>query len=317
MFVVNLLPKPKFGPTQACDVQTNKQNNSRKITCFSSWATCTATFSRSLVCFCPASANLDWSSLYLCSFSSNSVLLLRSSPFNESMWADRLVLSPSMLTSFFYKNEKKKYLKGKLLKHYWCHLYSRDDCISYFRADIQNTYNEDISYGTYWKPVQLTFSSSVASFSVVRLFSKLVILSVRSFWTASVSLIKVSFSFFHSSRAWCSCFSSLHSFWLAVRLDFSSWLSFSRTVSLLVSFSASCLCFCRSFWDLQCKKSIHNDWRASYRYSIYALLYRKTDCASFLSTVKLLTCHFWSLHQKWSFSCFPARGPKPESAAPV
>lgn len=191
--------------------------------------------------------------------------------------------------------------------------------ISYFRADIQNTYNEDISYGTYWKPVQLTFSSSVASFSEVRLFSKLVILSVRSFCTASVSLIKVSFSFFHSSRAWCSCFSSLHSFWLAVRLDFSSWLSFSRTVSLLVSFSASCLCFCRSFWDLRCKKSIHNDWWASYRYrySIYALLYRKIDCASSLSTVKQLTCHFWSLHQKWSFSCFPARGPKPESAAPV
>lgn len=178
---------------------------------------------------------------------------------------------------------------------------------------FQSTYNEDKLYGTYWKPVQLTFSSSVASFSEARLFSKLAILSVRSFCTASVSLIKVSFSFFHSSRAWCSCFSSLHSFWLAVRLDFSSWLSFSRTVSLLVSFSASCLCFCRSFWDLRCKKSIHKDSKASYRYSICSalsqdwlcllLVYSKTVYLSFLVSASEMVFFMFSSSRAEAWVC--------------
>lgn len=71
------------------------------FTCVWSWVTCSATFSRSLVCFCPASESSDCSCLYRCSLSSSSVLLLRSSPFNESTHADRLALSPSTFRSCF------------------------------------------------------------------------------------------------------------------------------------------------------------------------------------------------------------------------
>lgn len=148
----------------------------------------------------------------------------------------------------------------------------------------------------------LTWSSALASFIEPRFLSKLLIWSLRFFCRASVSFMSVSLAFFHSSRAWCSSFRVLHSFWLTVRLDFSSWLSDSKTDTLLHSLSSSCFCFWSSFWALQEKIFTMSDWQFEWQKE---------------KVRKGFTFHVWLLHQKVFSSGAPAPVPRSESAAEV